>query len=160
MRIVNTGGTFNKVYDPIEGKLVVPRDDRAVKAVLEAMHLNVLVEGIIYKDSLEMNECDREVLTKCLQQIEDDAIVVVHGTDTMDVSAAYVAQRIKDKCIVFTGAMVPFSIDKAEASANFALAVAKVTLAKEPGVFIAMHGVVALHDKIFKERTKGVFCLK
>lgn len=160
MRIVNTGGTFNKVYDPIRGALVVAQDNEAVLAILQAMRLSVPVDGLIYKDSLEMDESDRAKLCDYIAALQEDAIVVVHGTDTMDKSAAYVAKRLKDKCIVFTGAMVPFSIDKAEASANLALAMAKVQLAKEPGVFIAMHGLVAPYDRIYKDKQKGIFCLK
>ena len=160
MRIINTGGTFNKVYDPVLGKLVVPKSDEAVEAVVAAMRLEVAVEGIIYKDSLEMDDADRELLAQRIEASKEPSIVVVHGTDTMTTSAAYVARRCKKSCIVFTGAMVPYSIDKAEASANLALAIAKVKYAWEPGVFIAMHGIVAPYHSVYKDRKKGVFCLK
>jgi L-asparaginase len=160
MRILNTGGTFNKVYDPVRGELVVPQNDAAVVSVLQAMRLKIPVEGLIYKDSLEMNENDRAMLCERITALPDDSVVVVHGTDTMHKSARYVAKRVKNKCVVFTGAMVPFSIDKAEASANLALAIAKATLAKEMGVFIAMHGLAAPYDRIYKDKQKGIFCLK
>ncbi len=160
MIILNTGGTFNKIYDPIAGKLIVPKHNRSIEEIVKALHLTIPIEGLIFKDSLEFEESDRAALVDAIEKSREQSIVVVHGTDTMDKSAAYVAQRIEDRCIVFTGAMVPYSIDKAEASANLTLAIAKAMHCPSRGVFIAMHGLVAEHTKIFKDRERGVFCLK
>ena len=160
MIILNTGGTLNKRYDKVAGKLVVPEDNRAVEDFLQRNCLDIKIEGLIYKDSLEFTEDDRKNLAQKIANCKDKAIVVVHGTDTMDTSAAFVARYIHNKCIVFTGAMVPYSIDKAEASANMILAIAKAKYMWEEGVFIAMHGIIASYEKIYKDKKRGVFCLK
>ena len=160
MIILNTGGTFNKIYDPIEGELIVPKDNWAVEEIVSKSFIDVPVQGLIYKDSLFIDDEDREKLVKKIEALSHRSIVIVHGTDTMNESAEYVAKNFNDRCIVFTGAMVPYSIDSAEASANLMLAIAKARYGYEEGVFIAMHGIVEHHSKIVKDRAKGRFCRK
>ncbi|BAF70560.1 asparaginase domain-containing protein [Nitratiruptor sp. SB155-2] len=160
MIILNTGGTFNKIYDPIKGELVVPQNNDAIYDFLKKNFLQIETRGLIYKDSLEFSDADRELLLQTIKNCDSKQIVVVHGTDTMDKSAAFVAPYIHNKCVVFTGAMVPYSIDPAEASANLALAISKVQYAYEDGVFIAMHGIVEQYDRVYKDRARGVFCRK
>ncbi len=156
--ILNTGGTFNKRYDPIEGKLFVPEENEAIERITASMahNLALIVDGLIYKDSLDMNEADRMELCDAIDSVETSAVVVVHGTDTMHQSAQAAAKRVRNKRIIFTGAMIPFSIDPVEATANLALAIAAARQA-EPGVFIAMHGLVLPYDRIVKNREAGRF---
>jgi len=160
--IINTGGTFNKRYDPISGKLIVPRDNLAVEKIIDCFYDNFKYEirGIIFKDSLDMNDNDRIVLLKEINESQSDKIIIIHGTDTIDKSAEFIAKNIKGKCIVFTGAMKPFSIDKIEATANFTLALSKLLLDYEEGVFIAMHSLVLPHNQIYKDKIKGKFTSK
>ncbi|MRI84156.1 MAG: asparaginase [Nitratiruptor sp.] len=160
MRIFNTGGTFNKVYDPIRGDLVVPRDDRAVEGILQTLHLSIPVEGLIYKDSLDLTPEDRILLAQRIEARGEDCIVV-HGTDTMLESAALLEEYLgQSLCIVLTGAMVPVSIDPREGSGNLMLAIAKLSYCPSPGVFVAMHGHLVPYTQIFKDRQRGRFCLK
>lgn len=156
MLIINTGGTFNKRYDPIKGELVVPQDDRAIESVVSTFAVPIDIRGIIYKDSLEMDERDRSALAEAIEESDESCIVVVHGTDTMDQSAQAVAALKLEKVIVFTGAMVPFSVDPVEATANLALAVGFAQCA-ENGVYIAMQGVCGLHTGVIKNRSAGKF---
>jgi len=160
MQIINTGGTFNKIYDPIRGELVVPEDSKAVEEIVSLMALDIDVVGIIFKDSLEMDEADRALLAQTIASTPHRSVVVVHGTDTMDRSAAFVAERAYEKCVVFTGAMIPYSIEPREAVSNLTLAIAKALYAFESGVFVAMHGLVAEYDRIYKDRKRGLFCLR
>ncbi|WP_457597710.1 asparaginase domain-containing protein [Hydrogenimonas sp.] len=156
--VLNTGGTFNKRYDPVAGELRVPADDRAVAAALAPMapNLRFEIEGLLYKDSLEMTEEDRAALTARIARSASPRVVVVHGTDTMHLSAEAVAEAGLERCVVFTGAMVPFSIDPVEAAANLALAVAGARTLPM-GVYVAMHGLLLLHDRIEKDRSRGLF---
>ena len=161
IRIINTGGTFNKRYDPVAGELVVPRDDRAVEAALASLrgNLDIAVEGVLYKDSLEMEDADRAALCDLAARAAEDAVVIVHGTDTMDRSARALAAWVQiagEKRVVLTGAMVPFSIDPTEATANLVSAVTAVRYLP-PGVYVAMHGLVLPHDEIRKNRERGMF---
>jgi len=156
MLILNTGGTFNKRYNPIIGELFVPKDNDAVISITALMAINADVKGIIYKDSLEMNEDDRILLAKTVEKTEEKIIIIVHGTDTMDVSADYIAHQSFDKVIVFTGAMVPYSIDPVEAAANLGAAVGFAQNAKE-GVYVSMQGIVGPYERVIKNRAAGKF---
>lgn len=161
LRIINTGGTFNKRYDPIAGELVVPADDRAVESALASMRPNLdpVVSGAIYKDSLQMDDADRALLCGIVADVTERCVVIVHGTDTMDASAEALARWLGNespKRVVLTGAMVPFSIDPVEATANLALAVTAAGYL-DPGVYVAMHGLVLPYARIRKNRETGRF---
>ncbi|MDP2076770.1 MAG: asparaginase domain-containing protein [Sulfuricurvum sp.] len=156
MLILNTGGTFNKRYNPLNGELEVPRDNLAVDTVVSTFSKAVSVQGLLYKDSLEMTHEDREVLAKMIFQSDEDLIIVVHGTDTMDQSAQHVAKHGLEKVIVFTGSMVPFSIDAIEATANLSMAIGYARNASS-GVYIVMQGVCGSYDKVIKNKIIGKF---
>ncbi len=156
MLIINTGGTFNKRYDPIKGELFVPSDNQAVESILASLVVPIPVEGIIYKDSLEMNENDRFALGEAIMRSNEKMIIVVHGTDTMDVSAEYVDALSLDKTVVFTGAMIPFSIDPIEATANLSMAIGYARHA-DRGVHIVMQGVMNSFKQVKKNKSIGKF---
>ncbi|MBB1094450.1 asparaginase [Rhodopseudomonas palustris] len=156
MLIINTGGTFNKRYDPIKGELFVPQDNRAIEAILTSLVMDISLQGILYKDSLEMDDHDRSVLAKTIAQSDEQIIIVVHGTDTMDLSARYVANLALEKVIVFTGAMIPFSIDPLEATANLSMAMGYAQNASN-GVYIVMQGVMGRYDSVKKNKFAGKF---
>ena len=162
IEIINTGGTFNKIYDPIKGDLIVPKTNETIEKILKSFCNNFKYElkGVIFKDSLDMDDSDREILLNEIKESFSKKILVVHGTDTIDKSAKFIDKHIKNRCIVFTGAMKPFSIDSIEATANFTLALSKLLLDYEEGVFIAMHSLVLPYDKIYKDRDRGLFCQK
>lgn len=156
--IINTGGTFNKRYNPLKGELEVPRDGIAVEAILRYCYNTPYeLHNIIHKDSLEMNEEDRIVIVKTIQSSSCKKVLIVHGTDTMDVTATFLALHVKDKIITLTGAMVPFHIDTVEATSNFMLALGDLHVKEKCGVYLGMHGVVAPHGSIYKNRQKGIF---
>ena len=156
--IINTGGTFNKRYNPLKGELEVPQDGIAVESILQYCY-NTSYEllNIIHKDSLEMTEEDRELMVKTIKNSVCQKVLIIHGTDTMDVTATFLALHIKDKIITLTGAMVPFSIDTVEATANFMMALGDLQLREKNGVNLAMHGAIASHGSIYKNRQKGIF---
>lgn len=156
MLILNTGGTFNKRYDPISGELFVPCDNSAVEAVIAVLAEEVQVEGILYKDSLEMDDTDRTVLCETIKRCTEDSVIVVHGTDTMALSAEAVAGMNLKKTVIFTGAMVPFSIDPLEATANLAMAMG-FALRSCSGVYIVMQGVCGQYNHVRKNRVIGKF---
>jgi len=155
--IVDTGGTFNKIYNPITGELCVDTESKAIRTLAQQWRCELEPVSIIGKDSLEMTSQDRLELLATVHQSEYDKILIVHGTDTMDITALYLNDAELEKRIVLTGAMVPFSIDPVEATANFASAMGALSVSDEKGVFIAMNGVVDRFDKIIKNRTEGKF---
>lgn len=156
--IINTGGTFNKRYNPLKGELEVPKDGIAVESILQYCN-NTSYEllNIIHKDSLEMTEEDRELIVKTIQTSSCRKVLIVHGTDTMDVTATFLALHIKDKVITLTGAMVPLSISTVEATSNFMMALGDLMCREKNGIYLAMHGAVTIHGSIYKNRQKGIF---
>ncbi|WP_331774156.1 asparaginase domain-containing protein [Sulfurospirillum sp. 1612] len=156
--IINTGGTFNKRYNPLNGALEVPHDNIALEGILQYFpNLQYELKGLIYKDSLEMLDTDREILAQYILASSFTHIMIVHGTDTMDQTAQFLEKVVADKCIVLSGAMVPVSIDKTEATSNFATSIGYLLNAPKYGVYIGMHGLVEPHQHVFKNRKIGVF---
>ncbi|MEW5839177.1 MAG: asparaginase domain-containing protein [Pseudomonadota bacterium] len=157
--VLNTGGTFNKRYDPIGGDLFVARDDQAVEAALAQFRGNLAcrVQGLIYKDSLEMDEEDRALLAREIAAATETHVLVVHGTDTMSLSADAVAKCCPEKRIVFSGAMTPYAFAPQEGAMNLALGMGWLLSGDTPEVRIAMHGLVLPYAQIVKDRQNGVF---
>ncbi len=158
--LLSTGGTFNKIYDPITGQLRVDPTARAVMKIAEAWHCRLKLVPIIGKDSLEMDEKDREEIAQSIREEKNRKILIIHGTDTIDKSAAYLAERFRDRQILLTGAMIPWSIDPVEATANLASALGWMLGNETSGTYIAMHGLILPHDRIVKERKQGLFIRK
>ena len=161
MKIFNTGGTFNKRYDPILGQLEVPFDNEAVEEIVESFAYEVEIAGMLYKDSLDMTEEDRERLISIIDVDDEEVYIIVHGTDTMDLTAEALARWMEEeeeeRVIVLTGAMVPYSIDRTEASVNLGMALGYAATRPAYGVYICMSGIIAPYDRIRKNRAEGVF---
>jgi len=155
--VLNTGGTFNKVYDPIKGELVIDEGMIAIKSIANKWQHNLDIVSIMDKDSLHMNSKDRVEMLSYIYQSEYNDIIIIHGTDTMEISAEYIAEAEVEKRIVLTGAMVPYSIDPVEATANFAMAYGFLQNCTKDGVYISMNGLVDEFKNITKDRKNGVF---
>ena len=157
MKIMNTGGTFNKRYDAISGLLEVPFDNQAIEELVANFAYEVDIAGMLYKDSQEIDDEDREQLRAILEADDEEIFVIVHGTDTMHLTAMQLAAYLPDRVIVITGAMVPYSIDKAEASLNLGMALGFAATQPAKGVYICMSGIIAPHNKVVKNRREGRF---
>jgi L-asparaginase len=156
LRIIATGGTFDKHYNELNGTLGFA--DSHLPAAIARARITVPVELELQPllDSLDMQDADRQrVLASCTAAPER-AIVIVHGTDTMKETAAVLGPAALDKTIVFTGAMIPYEIDNSDAFFNmgFACGVAQVLPA---GVYVAMNGRIFAWDNVQKNRAAGVF---
>ena len=158
--IISTGGTFNKIYDPIAGDLVVEESSKAVKEIASKWLSRFELISIIGKDSLAMTNQDRLELLSVVTQSDHEKIIIIHGTDTMHVTAEYLADVEIEKKIILTGAMVPYSIDPVEATANLTSALGYMHHLQEDGVYIAMNGLFDVHEKIIKDKAKGKFVRK
>jgi L-asparaginase len=170
--IINTGGTFNKKYHPVSGVLdVIDGDDSAVTEILEKLgREGIDVIGIVYKDSTEMDRGDREKIFDVIVGSGYSKIVVVHGTDTMVLSAEYILDRfemekIGGKRVVFTGAMKPYILKDSDAAYNlcFALGVVEGTGGGESirdNVLITMQGICGRVGEVHKDYTIGKFYFK
>lgn len=156
--IINTGGTFNKQYNEKTGYLEIPHNCDTIKEIVEKCFRNNLllnIEGLLYKDSLDLNDNDRKIISEKIKN--NNKTLLVHGTDTMDITAKYLDDELKNNTIVLTGAMSPYSIDKIEAVSNFSTALHFLTTTSQKGVFIAMHGLVKPYQEIKKNKQLGIF---
>lgn len=155
--IINTGGTFNKVYNPISGKLEIEPTGQAIKAIASAWLTEFEVLNIIGKDSLEMQEHDREMILTSVKNSQEKELIVVHGTDTMHLTAKYLANANLEKTIVLTGAMMPYAIKPIESACNLASAYGFIQANEKFGVFISMNGVIEDYKRVVKNKEKGYF---
>lgn len=156
LRIIATGGTFDKHYNELNGTLGFAESHLPAVLARTRMTIAVELEILPLLDSLDMQDVDRErVLTSCTASAEK-AIVIVHGTDTMKETAAVLGAAPLGKTIVLTGAMIPYSIANSDALFNlgFATAAAQILPA---GVYVAMNGQVFAWDNVTKNRSAGVF---
>ena len=158
--IINTGGTFNKRYNPLKGLLDVPSDHISLDKITSWCHnIDFEIIDILSKDSLEINDDDRQILVDTINIQQTDKIIIIHGTDTVDATAEFVKKQISDKKIVFTGAMIPMSIDEVEATMNFSMALGFLSSDVKHGTYLAMHGVVVESSRLQKDKKLGKFLL-
>ncbi|MDC7218951.1 MAG: asparaginase domain-containing protein [Spirochaetales bacterium] len=156
IRIIMTGGTFDKHYDELAGALTFK--DSHLREILEYSRctLPVELEANQLKDSLDMSDEDREQILASCKSCPEKRIVIIHGTDTMTQTAEKLAREIKDKTIIITGAMIPYPIRKSDALFNFGCALNAVQLMPQ-GVHIAMNGRIFEAGHVRKNREKGIF---
>jgi len=148
IKIIATGGTIDKIYFDRQGEFQVG-DPQAIEILKEA---NVTFEyeivSLLRKDSLDLTDGDREKIFRAVADDDHHFFVVTHGTDTM-VETARKLQGIKDKVVVFTGAMQPARFRMTDAIFNLAAALTAVQILP-PGVYIAMNGMIFSPDRVRK----------
>jgi L-asparaginase len=156
IRLLVTGGTFDKEYDEIGARLVFKDSHVADMLRLGRCRLDVTVSTVMMIDSLDMIDADREAIARCCQNYPESQILITHGTDTMVETAAFLAERAHGKTIVLTGAMVPFAFGSSDGLFNLgsALSFAQVL---PPGVYIAMNGRYFPWNRVRKNREAGIF---
>jgi len=154
--ILVTGGTFDKEYNEITGKLYF--NESHIKEMLELgrCKIPVTIKNLMLKDSLDMIDIDRKLILDACMQTKINKIVITHGTDTMTETAKLLAQNIKNKTIIFTGAMIPYKFGSSDGLFNLGSALtAAQTL--ESGVYITINGNIFKWDRVIKNRKEGVF---
>ena len=155
-RIIVTGGTFDKRYDPIKGELTFKETHLPAMLEQARVSLPLAIDIRLLIDSLHMTDAHRQEVLHACRESPERSIVVVHGTDTMVQTAQVIGGASLDKTVVFTGAMVPYSVQGSDAEFNlgFALAAA-LTLA--PGAYVAMNGRIFPWNDVEKDRAEGAF---
>lgn len=151
-----TGGTFDKEYNELSGELFFKKTHVPEMLTLARARLPTRVQTLMMKDSLEMDDGDREVIAHACARARERAIVITHGTDTMERTARFLGPIPGRKTIVLTGAMVPYKFGSSDGLFNLgcALAYAQVLPA---GVYVAMNGQCLSWDNVRKDRKQGVF---
>jgi len=156
IRILVTGGTFDKEYDEIHGRLYFKQSHVAEMLALGRSRLDLEIQTLLMIDSLEMTDEHRRLVIDACRRAPESRIVITHGTDTMETTAQALDSAIRDKTIVLTGAMVPYKFGSSDGLFNLGSALAFVqTLG--PGVYIAMNGRYFPAARARKNRATGIF---
>lgn len=156
MRIIATGGTFDKQYDELRGELTFK--DSHLATILQQARITVPLTLEINQliDSLHMQEANRQHILAACRAAPEPQIVVIHGTDTMAVTARVLGGAALAKTIVLTGAMIPYAVHGSDALFNLGFACAAAQLLP-PGVYIAMNGQTFAWDQVRKNTQTGRF---
>src|SRR5450432_1942256 len=156
IRILVTGGTFDKEYNERTGQLFF-KDTHIVEMLrLGRSRVEVTIRTVMMIDSLEMTDADRALIVQECVQSEEERIVITHGTDTMTETAAAVARAVNGKTVVLTGAMIPYAFGSSDGLFNLGSALSFVQVLPA-GVFVAMNGKCFPWDSCRKNRERGEF---
>lgn len=156
IRILVTGGTFDKEYDEINGKLDFEQTHVPEMLKLGRCNLQIEVRTIMMIDSLDMTDSDREIILHSCKHADEDRIIITHGTDTMSETAQYLASRIQDKTIILTGAMIPYKFGSSDGFFNLGASIAYAQTLPN-GVYVCMNGRVYSWDNVRKNKKTGFF---
>jgi L-asparaginase len=156
IRVLVTGGTFDKEYDELSGRLYFKDTHVHEMLRLARCRVDVSVVTLFMMDSLEMTDAHRASVVDSCRAAAERRIVVTHGTDTMADTARTLHAAALAKTIVLTGAMIPYAFGSSDGLFNLgsALSFAQVLPA---GVYVAMNGRVFAGDRVRKDRETGIF---
>ena len=157
IRILVTGGTFDKEYDELSGRLFFK--DTHVDEMLSRgrCRLDVISETVMMIDSLDMDDDARASVVARARDCEEQAVLITHGTDTMVETACALAKAgLDNKTVVLTGAMVPYAFGSSDGLFNLGSALSFVQVLP-PGVYVAMNGQHFNWDCVRKNKTSGCF---
>src|SRR5918995_515709 len=139
IRIFVTGGTFDKEYDEITGRLFFQETHVPEMLRLGRSRVNIALTSLMLIDSLDMTDADRARIVDSCRSCAEDHIVITHGTDTMVETARAIAAGVSGRTVVLTGAMIPYAFGSSDGLFNLGSALS-FAQALPAGVYIAMNG--------------------
>ncbi len=155
IHILTTGGTFDKIYHDALSEFTIG-EPMAAELLQEAgVNLSYSVDSLLKKDSLELTDADRQMLCEHVNNSPHQHILIIHGTDTMTLSAQQLAS-IANKTVVFTGAMQPARMRKTDAPFNLGFAIGALQCL-DSGIYIAMNGQIFNANNVQKNRQMSRF---
>jgi len=156
VRILVTGGTFDKEYDELEGRLYFRNTHLPEMLELGRCKVKVDIRTLMMIDSLEMTERGRTIILENCLKCKEENIVITHGTDTMEETARILGEASIPKTIVLTGAMIPFKFGSSDGLFNLGSALA-FAQSLPHGVYVAMNGRYFSWNNVQKNRKTGEF---
>ena len=156
IKIFATGGTFDKEYNEINGKLYFKDTQIFDLLKLGRSQLNVKIETLMMIDSLKMSSEDRDYIVNKCEQENTNRIIITHGTDTMIETAKFIATQVKNKTIILTGAMIPIKFGSSDGLFNLGSALSFIQVIK-PGVYLTMNGRYFKFNNVYKNKKLGIF---
>ena len=160
--IITTGGTIEKTYDEGDGSLQNRESivKNKIQNKLRLPYTSMEVYSVMSKDSLHMDDDDRDLLMLSIksQLSKEIPIVILHGTDTMEVSAKYCFEKIRatNVPIIFTGAMKPLGFEDSDAMQNITESMLAAKILR-PGFYIVFHNRVFIVPNVRKNRQLRTF---
>jgi L-asparaginase len=159
IRVLVTGGTFDKEYNELSGSLSFKDTHLPEMLRLGRSRVEVSVRTLMMIDSLDMTDADRAIIVGQCRHLAEARILITHGTDTMVETARAIATAqppLDGKTIVLTGAMVPYAFGSSDGLFNLGSALSFVQVLP-PGIYIAMNGRVFEWDQVRKNKETGTF---
>jgi L-asparaginase len=157
IRILVTGGTFDKEYDELSGRLFFK--DTHLPEMLRRGRclLDVTSETVMMVDSLDLDDGGRGTIVARARDCDERNVLITHGTDTMVQTACALADaHLPDKTIVLTGAMIPYAFGSSDGLFNLGSALSFVQVLP-PGVYVAMNGQHFRWNCVRKNTATGCF---
>jgi len=120
IHIIITGGTLDKVHDTFtEGLAFEEAQPTHMDALLKQGRCDFPSWDVLMKiDSLDMTDEHRAKIADAVIAAKTEAVIVTHGTGTMQHTAQYLAARVSGKTVILTGAMRPYSLGRSDAAFN------------------------------------------
>ncbi|MCV0429747.1 MAG: asparaginase [Roseibium sp.] len=144
--VVMTGGTIAKSYSPAKAQLY--NFEPKVKDIIAGLRtddLSFTYIDLLHLDSLDIQDTERAQIAAAIAGSckNHDAVLVTHGTDSMVRTGEYVCDRMSGFSIpvIFTGAMVPFTVSGSDAVQNVTEALLALRLVPA-GVYVVFHNRV------------------
>jgi len=156
IRVLVTGGTFDKEYDEINGRLYFKDTHLTELFKLGRCSLDITIRTLMMIDSLEMTDVDRDIIIRACKRCKEDKIVITHGTDTMVKTAKILEAQKIEKTIVLTGAMIPIKFGSSDGFFNLGSALA-FSQTLPHGVYICMNGKYFNANNVAKNKKTGLF---
>ncbi|MHA1192370.1 MAG: asparaginase domain-containing protein [Promethearchaeota archaeon] len=156
IKIIITGGTFDKEYNELAGELFFNKTHVSEMLKLGRSRLELKIIKLMRRDSLHMTDSDIKIILKECQNSEEDKILITHGTDKMVKTAEFLGLSIKNKTIVLTGAIIPYAFGSSDGMFNLGSALAFVQTLPY-GVYITMNGKYFHYDNVRKNKQNGNF---
>ncbi len=161
LAILTTGGTIDKTYNESDGTLAnVGSVLNCILTSLRHPGLDIRHVPVMSKDSIDLTDTDRQAMLWAIMaaQSQSDAIVLIHGTDTLADTGHYLHGRLEDLAIpvILTGAMRPYEFRDTDAAQNVTEALLAARLLA-PGIWVVMHGQALRFPRVAKDRGKMTF---
>jgi len=156
IRVLVTGGTFDKEYNELSGSLYFKDTHLREMLRLGRCQLDLEVRVLMMIDSTVMTDVDRELILRSCTDASDERVVVTHGTDTLSDTARFLGERVQDQTIILTGAMVPYTFGSSDGLFNLGSALA-FAQSKPHGVYVAMNGRCFDWHNVRKNKATGRF---
>jgi len=155
--MLTTGGTIEKTFNEHDGSLrhaltTLPK----LLATFRLPDLVIDTRQILFKDSLEMTQADRNhIVAETSRALPgSDAIIILHGTDTLELTGEHLVKKLKPLTVpvLLTGAMRPYEFRDTDAIQNVTEALLAARLVN-PGVYVVMHNRILRFPGVAKNRT-------